>query len=444
MYLQITKATDTGCRLNDLSKIMKFRDLLSLSFNTVTSNKLRTGITVAIISFGIMALIGIVTATASMNQSLKESFSTMGANSFTIIYRDLTFGMGGGNNVKKTSTKSLRAKKSNANKIITYEQAKQFKQRFHFPARVSVSINYGSVIVNVGDEKSNPNIMLIGVDENYLGLSGYDLLDGRNFNQMDVQNGKNVCIIGNSVATRFFGDHPEQAVDKVIKVAGIKYRVTGVLKNKGSSSFLNADNVVLTTYNNVRRLFPVGNRSFNIGVSVDDINMMEGAISEATGILRPIRKLQVDESNNFYFMKSDSIAEAFMNSLGAVTTAAAFIGFITLIGAAIGLMNIMLVSVNERTREIGLIKAIGGRAQSIKNQFLLESVFISLFGALFGIILGIAAGNMLGLLLNTGFVIPWGWVITGIVTCSMVGLAAGLYPAIKASRLDPIVALRYE
>lgn len=422
---------------------MKYLDTLKLAFNTIMSNKLRTGITVAIISFGIMALIGIVTAIASMNQSLQESFSTMGANSFTVIYRDLSFGMGG-RDVKKTSTRELRTKKSNVNKIITYEEARQFKGRYSFPARVSISVNYGAVIVNYGDEKSNPNITLIGADENYIGLSGYDLLNGRNFTQLDVESGKNVCIIGNSVATRFFGDHPEDAVDKIIKVAGIKYRVIGVLQNKGSSSFLNVDNVILTTYNNVRRVFAVGNRSFNIGVNVEDVHMMEAAISEATGVLRPIRKLQVDEGNNFYFMKSDSIAQAFMNSLGAVTTAAGFIGFITLISAAIGLMNIMLVSVNERMHEIGLIKAIGGTAQNIKTQFLLESVFISLFGAICGIILGIAVGNVVGIFLNTGFIIPWGWVITGIVTCTIVGLTAGLYPAVKASRLDPITALRYE
>lgn len=422
---------------------MKLSDTFSLAFKTITGNKLRTGITVAIISFGIMALIGIITAIASMNKSLEEGFSTMGASSFTIRYRDLSFGFGSPD-VKKRSLKDKRTKKSNANKIITYDEAKLFKERYRFPARVSISLNYRQVIVGYGLENSNPNIMLIGGDENYLALSGYNLSAGRNMNELDVQNGKNVCIIGNSVATKFFKDHPEDAIDKIIKAGGIKYRVIGVLENKGSSSFLNVDNVVITSYNNLRRIFPVGNTSFNVGVFVNDIRLLEAAISEAKGTFRPIRKLQVDEENNFYFMKSDSIAEALMSSLGAVTTAAAFIGFITLISAAIGLMNIMLVSVNERTREIGLVKAIGGKAQSVKIQFLLESVFISLMGALFGIILGVIVGNVVGIFLNTGFIIPWMWVIVGIVTCTLVGLGAGLYPAMKASKLDPIVALRYE
>jgi putative ABC transport system permease protein len=378
-----------------------------------------------------------------MNQSLSESFSTMGANSFSIRYNDRMIRMGG-REVKKTSTKSLREKKSNARKIITYQEAKLFKERYTFPARVSISIGVGNVVVNDNNVKTNPNISLRGGDENYLAQSGYTLAAGRNFNKLDVQSGRSICILGNSVAQKLYGDNTLRAIDKVIKVAGIKYHVTGVLKDKGSSAFLNADNIVLTTYNNVRRLFPTDGTSWNIGVMVNNINELEPAISEAKGTLRPIRKLAIDEENNFYIDKSDSLAEIFMNSLGAITTAAAFIGLITLFGAAIGLMNIMLVAVNERTREIGLIKAIGGTSKSIRSQFLFESVFISLIGAIFGIILGVVVGNVVGLFLHTGFVIPWMWVVIGIVVCSAVGLSAGLYPAVKAARLDPIVALRYE
>ncbi|MBS1736800.1 MAG: ABC transporter permease, partial [Bacteroidetes bacterium] len=289
-----------------------------------------------------------------------------------------------------------------------------------------------------------PNISLSGGDENYLMQSGYTISAGRNINKLDVQSGRNVCLLGASVAKKLYGDNPQKAIDKLIKVAGNKFFVIGVLKEKGSSAFLNADNMVLTTYNNIRRLFPTDNISWNIGVMVNDIKELDLAISEAKGTFRPIRKLAIDEENNFFIDKSDSLAEIFMNSLGAITTAAAFIGLITLIGAAIGLMNIMLVAVNERTREIGLIKAIGGKSDSIRAQFLFESTLISLIGAILGIILGIIVGNVVGLFLHTGFVIPWMWVIIGIVVCSAVGLGAGLYPALKAAKLDPIVALRYE
>lgn len=425
---------------------MQLKDSLSLAFRTVKSNKLRTGITVAIIAFGIMALIGIITAIASMNQSLSESFSTMGANSFSIRYNDRMIRMGGGDReVKKTSRNGLKEKKSNSRKIITYQEAKLFKERYTFPARVSISLSGPrSVVVNDEKTKTNPNITMQGGDENYLAQSGYTISAGRNFNKLDVQSGRSICILGNSVAQKLYGENTQRAIDKVIKVAGIKYYVVGVLKDKGSSAFLNADNIVLTTYNNIRRLFPTDGTTFNIGVMVNNINELDPAISEAKGTFRPIRKLAIDEENNFYIDKSDSIAEIFKSSLGAITLAASFIGLITLLGAAIGLMNIMLVAVNERTREIGLIKAIGGTRKSIRSQFLFESVFISLIGAIFGIILGVIVGNIVGLFLHTGFVIPWLWVILGIVTCSAVGLMAGLYPAVKASKLDPIVALRYE
>lgn len=424
---------------------MQLSDSLSLAFRTVKSNKLRTGITVTIIALGITALIGIITAITSMNQSLTESFATMGANSFSIRYQDRQIRLGGRRQVKKTNLNALKEKKSNNGKIITYQEAKLFKERYAFPASVSISINGPrSIVVNDEKIKTNPNISMLGGDENYLAQSGYTLAWGRNFNKIDVQSGRSICILGNSVAQKLYGDNTQRALDKIINVAGIKYRVIGVLKDKGSSAFLNADNIVLTTYNNIRRLFPTDGTTYTIGVMVNDIQDMDAAIGEAKGTFRPIRKVAIDEDNNFYIDKSDSIAQVFMNSLGTITTAAAFIGLITLIGAAIGLMNIMLVAVNERTREIGLIKAIGGTRKSIRSQFLFESVLISLIGALFGIILGVLIGNVVGMLLHTGFVIPWGWVVLGIVVCSAVGLFAGLYPAIKAARLDPIVALRYE
>ena len=425
---------------------MQTTDTLSLAFRTVKSNKLRTGITVAIIAFGIMALIGIITAIQAMNQSLNESFSTMGANAFSIRYRDRQIHIGGNNNrVQKTTKGSLKEKNSNTGKIITYEEAKAFKERFAFPAWVSISIRGPrNIVVNNEKIKTNPNVVLQGGDENYLILSGYSLSAGRNFNKLDVESGRSVCVLGNSVAKKFYGDNTEKAVDKIIKVANIKYRIIGILKDKGSSAFLNADNVVITTFNNIRRLFPTNGTSYNIGIMVNNIKDMDVAIGEATGTFRPIRKLNFTDENNFFVDKSDSIVQAFTNSLGSITTAAAFIGLITLIGAAIGLMNIMLVAVNERTREIGLIKALGGTKKSIRQQFLFESIMISLIGAIFGIILGVLVGNLFGIVLKTGFVVPWGWVLIGIIVCSLVGLFAGLYPAYKASKLDPIVALRYE
>ena len=228
-----------------------------------------------------------------------------------------------------------------------------------------------------------------------------------------------------------------------MRINDIPYQVIGVLASRGSTFGFSRDNIVVTSYRNVRRNYS-NNNSFAIGVMVDDINQIEEGIGEAESVFRAIRKLNATEESNFTIDRSDSIAEKLMNSLSFLTISTTVIGLITLIGAAIGLMNIMLVSVTERTKEVGLIKAIGGKGKTVIQQFLSEAVIISLFGALFGIILGILVGNIFSMILQTGFVVPWNWILYGIIICTIVGLLAGLYPALKAGKLNPIEALRYE
>ncbi|HEX8331446.1 MAG TPA: ABC transporter permease [Segetibacter sp.] len=423
---------------------MKITDTLSLSYRTVKSNKLRTGITVAIIAFGIMALIGIITAIEAMNQSLKESFSALGANAFTIRYKERNIQIGPKSRVNQSKKGAKKEKLSNLGKTITYEQAKLFKENYQFPALIGVQLSGPrSVRVKYDNKETNPNTSINGGDENFLLINGYSLQAGRNFSRLDVESGRNVCLLGQDVATKLFGRNPESSVDKVIRVGNSPYRVIGLLKPKGSSAFMQMDKVVITSYNNVRRL-PNSGSSYTINIIVDDVQQVDPAIGEATGTFRGIRKLSAQDNDNFFIDKSDAIAEIMIGLLGSISGSAGAIGLITLIGAAIGLMNIMLVAVTERTKEVGLIKALGGTRSSIRNQFLFESLIISLLGAAFGIILGVLVGNLFSMVLGTGFVVPWGWVITGIIICSVVGLAAGLWPAIKASKLDPIVALRYE
>lgn len=426
---------------------MTLKDTFALSWRNISGNKLRTGITVAIIALGIFALILIITAIQAASNSLTTSFSTMGANSFSVRYKERNVRIGGGRQRENTKLRksALKERRSNMGKVITYDEAKAFKERYNFPAKVGLALGGPrGIVVNNDRKKTNPDVAVLGGDENYLELNGYNIAYGRNMTPTDVESGRSVCLLGSGVAQKLFPENPEKAIDKVVSVDHTPYRVIGVLEEKSSSAFFNTSKIVITSYNNIRRLYANQTSSFNVGVMVNNIKIMDAAIGEAKGTFRPIRKLDVKEEDNFYIDKSDSIAESLLTNLGFLEKGTIGIAFITLIGAAIGLMNIMLVAVNERTKEIGLVKALGGTKRDIRLQFLGESVLISLIGAVVGIILGIILGNGVALLLKTGFVVPWGWVIAGIFVCSFVGLAAGLYPAYKASKLDPIVALRYE
>ncbi|MBL0271914.1 MAG: ABC transporter permease [Chitinophagaceae bacterium] len=425
---------------------MIFRDVFLLAFRSIRSNKLRTGLTVSIIAFGIMALIGIITAIKAMNQKFTESFSTMGANAFTVRFKDRSTFFGGGNKkeIRLSKKGKKKEKKSNLGKLITQDEAELFVSRYDFPGIKSISI-FGNRnnSASHGGRVTNPDVTVFGGDENYLLLNGFSLQYGRNLNRMDVQTGRNVCILGYDVASKIFREGLDMAENSVIRLNNIPYRVLGVMESRGSTFGFSRDNVIITSYPNVSRNFPSG-FSFVVAVMTKDLLRVNDAMGEAEGVFRAVRRLSTTEDNNFVLDRSDSIAAKAMNSLRFLTISATVIGLITLIGAAIGLMNIMLVSVSERTREVGLIKAIGGKSNMVSRQFLLEAIIISVLGALFGIALGILVGNLFSFVLNTGFVVPWNWVIYGIFICTLVGLVAGLYPAIKAGKLNPIEALRYE
>ena len=424
---------------------MNLLDTLSLSYRTIRANKLRTGLTVSIIALGIAALIGIRTAIEAMTQKFTESFSSMGANGYSIRFKSawqVRFNVG----LKREIRGRRKEKKSNTNKPITQFQAEMFKQNFNFPAMVSLSLGgTGNAIVSANGKKTNPTVRISGGDENYTDLNGFKIAYGRGLNVQDVESGRSVCLIGKDIADKLFGGNLERPVEQVIRINNISFRVIGTLESKGSTLGGSRDNLVITSYNTVRRFFSNNpNASFSIGVKVPDIKMLDMAIGEGEGVFRSIRKIETKEADNFLIDKSDSFVELLLRNLSWLTGAAVVIGFITLMGAAIGLMNIMLVAVTERTKEVGLVKAIGGKQSSIRQQFLFESIMISLLGAGFGIIAGILLGNTVSILMSTGFVVPWLWVFFGILICSIVGLLAGIYPALKASRLNPIEALRYE
>jgi putative ABC transport system permease protein len=426
---------------------MTRKDALSLSWKNVKGNKLRTAITITIMALGIFALILIITAIKAASQGLTDSFSSMGANAFSIRYKERNMNFGGGRRRQTTKTKVGQiAKKSNDGIPISYDDARNFKNNFSFPtAKVGIAMRgANNIVVNKGSKKTNPDVNVTGGDENYLTINGFKISYGRNFSETEVEAGRNVCMIGSGVAQKLFADNYAKAIDEVINVDHIPYRVIAVLEDKGSSAFLNTSRIVITTVNNIRRQYATQATSYAIAVSVNNLNLIDYGVGEATAIFRPIRKLDVTEEENFYIDKSDSQVKSLLTNLGFLEKGTKGIAFITLIGAAIGLMNIMLVAVNERTKEIGLTKALGGTKKDIRNQFLYESIMISLMGALVGIVAGVFAGNIVGLLLKTGFVVPWLWVCIAVVVCAAVGLLAGIIPAVKASKLDPIVALRYE
>jgi len=403
-----------------------------ISMQSVRSHMMRTTLTVLIIAFGIMALVGILTSIDAIKYYLNDNFQMMGANTFTI--RNRTMQVHIGNN---------RSKAKNFSRI-TYEEALRFKESYTFPATPSVFI-YASntATVKYANNKTNPNVPVMGCDENYIITSGNEIAQGRNMSPTEVFYGTSVVLIGSDVIKKIF-KNKENPIGKFINIGPGRYLIVGVLKEKGSSMGFNPDNICLIPINNARQRFARANASYSINVHVADGERLEAAIDEATGIFRIVRQVAVGEEDSFDISKSDNLANMLFDSLSYLRLAAIIIGIITLLGAAIGLMNIMLVSVTERTREIGIRKAIGATKHTIRNQFLAEAIVIAQIGGLLGIILGIGIGNMLALSIGTSFIIPWNWIIWGVGLCLVVALASGIIPAVKAAKLDPIDALRYE
>ena len=411
---------------------LTLNDNIILALKSIRSNLLRTVITALIIAIGILALVGILSSIDGIKTFLSNSFNRLGSNSFNILNR--------GSNVSFGGPRSKRI----VYKTITYKEALEFKNEFNAFGKVSFSNNVSfDAECQTRYAKTDPNVMVKAADENYLSLSGYDLDKGRFFTEYEALSASPTAVIGSELVSRLFPNG--RALDSFIKVNGLKYKVIGTLAEKGVSLGMGAaDRQVFIPVGFARANFIGATQSYQIICTADDLNKMSYAIDEANLTFRKIRNLRTKDESNFEISRSDAIATKLIDNLAMVRLAAYFIAAITLFGAGIGLMNIMLVGVTERTKEIGTAKALGAKSSDIKQQFIIEAIVVCQLGGIFGVLLGMLVGFGVAIGLGIAFVMPWNWVFIAFGICFIIGLISGAYPAAKAAKLNPIDSLRYE
>ncbi|GAA6768851.1 ABC transporter permease [Flavobacterium sp. CGRL1] len=409
-----------------------FKENIRIAFGSIKTQLLRTILTVLIIAIGITALVGILTVVTALENTVSTNFASMGANTFNINQYENTVRNRGGN------------EREIINPIISYPEAVAFKNKYKYPfTETSLSFTATSKAeVKFLDTKTDPEITILGVDEHFISNSGLETTLGRSFNQFDIDNNTYTCVVGSDFEKGLLKD--VNPIDKVISIRGARFKVIGVLKEKGSTFGNSQDLRVLIPIQVARSLFTAPNINYTISVMVSKKELLDEAVDNATSTMRRVRKLSPVRDNNFGIGRSDDLINRILGITQYLGWASWIISIITILGSSIALMNIMIVSVTERTREIGVRKALGATKITISVQFFIETLLIGQIGGLVGIVLGILIGFAFAAAMSFAFVIPWMAIFAAFATSFMVAIVSGLYPAIKASQLDPIEALRYE
>lgn len=401
---------------------------IDMAFRAISSNKLRSALTIAIIALGITSLVGILTAVDSMDATLRDAYSRMGAGIINI--------------------RSQYSRPSDMNRIrnpreITRVQAERFADYYRFPATVTL---FCTVLDNIraeaGAARTNPTVSVIAADDSYIRYNMLEIASGRNLNSADVEGGRFYCVTGSNVARSLFGD--SDPVGQTVHISGKSYIIIGVTREVGNSAGGSMDESILVPYSNAMANLASTDPDFTIGILPDAGVSAAEAAAEAEIVFRAVRRLAPYDDADFRITQSEAVIAELNDTMQTLTIAAIVIGLVTLTGAAVGLMNIMLVSVRERTREIGTRKALGAASKMIQEQFLMESILIGELGGVIGIAAGILVGNIVAAFMHASFVIPWLWMLVALALCMAVGIFSGYIPAKRAAALDPIECLRYE